>query len=41
MAMDRIKETNSRLIQWSFDLYPFQFKVQHRAGKVNASADAL
>ncbi len=39
--LDRIKENNSRLTRWSLALQPFQFSIQHRAGKINGNADAL
>ena len=39
--LDRLKETNSRLTRWSLALQPFDFKVCHRSGKLNANADAL
>ena len=39
--LDRLKESNSRLTRWSLALQPFQFQVEHRAGKANANADSL
>ena len=39
--LDRRKENNARLTRWSLALQPYQFTVQHRAGRANSNADAL
>ena len=39
--LDRLKETNSRLTQWSLALQSFDFSITHRPGKDNGNADAL
>ena len=33
--------TNGRLARWAMRLEPFDFKIQYRAGNLNANADAL
>ncbi|GBO19822.1 Retrovirus-related Pol polyprotein from transposon 297 [Araneus ventricosus] len=33
--------SNPRLMRWSLELQPFQYKVIHKAGKNNSNADAL
>ena len=39
--LDRLKDNNPRLAQWSLALQPYQFTVEHRAGMLNGNADAL
>ncbi|GBN89712.1 hypothetical protein AVEN_256713-1 [Araneus ventricosus] len=33
--------SNPRLMRWSLELQPFQYKVIHKAGKNHSNADAL
>ena len=35
------KELNNRQLRWSDELASFSFKITHKAGKLNANADAL
>ena len=35
------RERNARLTQWSLQLQPYSFTVQHRKGRDNVNADAL
>ena len=39
--LDWLKDSDSRLTQWSLALQPFQFTVTHRSGKANGNVDAL
>ena len=39
--MERLKSTNNRLARWSLALQPYNFRVIHKAGKLNGNADAL
>ena len=39
--LQRFREKNSRLTQWSLQLRPYIFLVQHGRGQDNANADAL
>ena len=39
--LDRLKENNPRLCQWSLALQPFDFTVEHRSGVNNLNANAL
>ena len=39
--LDRLKDSNPRLARWSLALQPYQFTVEHRAGRLNGNADAL
>ena len=39
--LDRLKETNNRLMRWSLALQPFLFTIKYHTGKANANADAL
>ena len=39
--LDRLKETNSRLTQWSLAPQPFDFSIAHRLSKDYGNADAL
>lgn len=41
MWMDKLKDSNTRLMRWSLSLQPFMFKVVHRTGKSNGNADCL
>ncbi len=41
MWLDRLKESNARLTRWSLALQQYSFKVEHRAGRLHANADAL
>ena len=39
--LDRMKDQNARLTRWSLALQPYQFDIQHRAGRKNVNADSL
>ena len=39
--LHRIKDTNPRLARWSLALQPYDFTVEHRAGKDKGNADGL
>ena len=39
--LDRLKDNNSRLTQWSLALQPYQFQVNYHTGKANSNADGL
>ncbi len=39
--LDRLKESNARLTRWSLALQQYSFRVEHRAGRLHANADAL
>jgi hypothetical protein len=36
-----IKELKGRLAKWSLRIQPFDFEIEHRAGKINTNADVL
>ena len=39
--LHRLNENNLRLARWSLALQPYDFTVQHRAGRENGNADGL
>lgn len=39
--LDRLKESNSRLMRWAPMLKPYSFTVEHWKGTLNNNADAL
>jgi len=39
--LDKLRESNARLLRWSLFLQSFQFVVEHRTGRDNANTDAL
>lgn len=39
--LDKLKDNNARLTRWSLFLQPYNYTVEHRAGKANGNADAL
>ena len=39
--LHRLKENNARLTRWSWSLQPYNFSIEHRAGRKNGNADAL
>ena len=39
--LHRLKENNARLTRWSLSLQPYDFTVEHRAGRNNGNADGL
>ena len=41
MWMDKLKNTNARLMRWSLALQPYMFKVVHCSGQSNGNTDCL
>ena len=39
--LERLKEGNPKLCRWSLALQPYEYTVEHRAGRANLNADAL
>ena len=39
--LHKLRDESSRLIRWALTLQPYDYKVKHCPGKVNANADAL
>ena len=39
--LDCMKDQNARLTRWSLALQPYQFDIQHRAGRKNVNTDSL
>lgn len=39
--LQRVRDSNARLLRWSLSLQPYRFTTVHRSGRDNANADAL